>query len=223
MAITKPRWTLSCEVGPRAFAPNTRGALEALGYLLVSPQPSRSTSKTGYGTDLRLVDAVGLSTESTPDEILGGAKDRSTAPVILFGRGDARLAADPRIVATVETPASIESLYPALQSALEPTPRQRPRSAAELPAACTGVDQRFVGAVLSLSEGGCLFRSTKAIPVDQPLQLLFPLPGERMVSTRAWVIEQNGGDVALRFENTTTRSRRAIAGYVLNQLVGSQR
>jgi len=224
VAITNPRWTLSCEVGSRAFAPKTRGVLEALGYLLVSSQSDASTSDYGYGTDLRLVDAARHSAKSTPGKLLiRDVEDRSTTPIILFGRGAAKLPADPRIVATIEKPANIGLLYPALQNALEPTPRQKPRSAAALPASCTGADQRFVGAVLSLSEGGCLFRSTEAIPADQPLQLLFPLPGERMVSTRAWVVEQIDADVTLRFDNTTTRSRRAIAGFVLDRLVENQR
>ena len=210
------RWALSYEVDPRAFAPKTREVLGALGYRLIAPRTSRPTTELGYGTDLRLVDAKNHSTTS---QVSDAVENGSATPIVLFTNGDGEPAADSRVVATLQTPIEIGSLYPVLQSALEPTPRRTPRADAELPATCTHSNQRFIGAVLSLSEQGCLFRSSDTIPSDQPLQLLFPLPGERMVSLRASMIEQNGGEVGLRFENPTTRSRRAISGYVVDQLV----
>ena len=71
---------------------------------------------------------------------------------------------------------------------------------------------------LSLSREGCLFRTQEAMPPGLELNLVFPLPLGRMVSTRARVLRQLGDQVAMAFANPPAQSTRAIDEYVESRL-----
>ena len=125
---------------------------------------------------------------------------------------------DSRVVGTARRPARLEDLYPLLQKALENTPRLSARASTQLPGRCTYDDRRAMGAVISLSEGGCLFRTKAPMVVDQLIQLLFPLPLGTMISTHAQVIGQRDHCVALAFDGTEPPVREAVAQYVEQRL-----
>jgi hypothetical protein len=122
------------------------------------------------------------------------------------------------VIGCVERPARVDALYPLLQKALEPTPRRSARVATLLPARCTRADRRWAGAVLSLSREGCLFRTLEAMPPGLELNLIFPLPLGRMVSTRARVLRQDGEQVSMAFSHPPAQSSRAISEYVEGRL-----
>jgi hypothetical protein len=75
-----------------------------------------------------------------------------------------------------------------------------------------------MGAVVSLSEKGCLFRTSELLAIDQRLNLLFPLPMGQMVAARARVIGQQGPSVGLIFDDMAPPVREAVAQYVEKRL-----
>jgi hypothetical protein len=112
----------------------------------------------------------------------------------------------------------VGALSPRLQKAREETPRRSARAPTLLPARCSRADRRWAGALLSLSREGCLFRTLEAMPPGLELNLIFPLPLGRMVSTRARVLRQDGDRVALAFTHPPAQSTRAIDEYVESRL-----
>ena len=88
----------------------------------------------------------------------------------------------------------------------------------QLPGRCTYDNRRSVGAVVSLSEGGCLFRTREPMAIDSPITLVFPLPLGTMVSTPVHVIGQRNECVALAFDGPETPIREAVAQYVEHRL-----
>ena len=71
---------------------------------------------------------------------------------------------------------------------------------------------------MSLSEKGCLFRTTESVAMDQRLNLLFPLPLGQMVTARARVIGQHGQSVGLVFDHMAPPVREAVAQFVEGRL-----
>jgi hypothetical protein len=205
------RRVLASYAPPQAFAPRARGVLEGLGYRIVPVATRGRFSDDQWEPDLRIVD----------ERHLGRLPDENYLPrtpvIVLTGRGTPALA-DSRVVGCVERPADVDALYPLLQQALEPTPRRSPRVATLLPARCTRAERRWVGAILALSREGCLFRTLEAMPPGLELNLTFPLPLGRMVSTRARVLRQSGERVGLVFHAPPAQTTRAIRDYVERRL-----
>jgi hypothetical protein len=160
---------------------------------------------------VRIVDERHL--EKLPDE-----NYLPRTPVIVLTSGGPLASRDPRVIGCVSRPAEVHTLYPLLQKALEATPRRSVRAATFLPARCTRADRSWSGAVLSLSREGCLFRTLAAMPPGLELNLSFPLPMGRMVSTRARVLRQNQDQVAMAFARPPAQSSRAIDEYVESRL-----
>jgi hypothetical protein len=75
-----------------------------------------------------------------------------------------------------------------------------------------------MGAVVSLSERGCLFQTSQSLETTQRLNLLFPLPMGQMVTARARVISQQGPSVAMVFDEMAPPAREAVAHYVEGRL-----
>jgi hypothetical protein len=205
------RRTLASYVSPHAFAPRTRGVLQGLGYRVVPIATQGRFADDRWQPDLRIVDERHL--EKLPFE-----NYLPRTPIIVLVGGRPRGIADARVVGCVPRPADVEALYPLLQQALEPTPRRSARAATLLPARCTRADRRWVGVVVSLSREGCLFRTQEAMPPGLELNLIFPLPLGRMVSTRARVLRQSGEQAALEFTHRPAQSTRAIGDYVEQRL-----
>jgi hypothetical protein len=205
------RRTLASYVPSHAFAPRARGVLEGLGYRIVPVTTQGRFSDDRWEPDLRIIDERHL--EKLPDE-----NYLPRTPVIVLTGNRAKAVQDPRVVGCVERPAEVGALYPLLQKALEPTPRRSVRAPTLLPARCTRADHQWTGAVLSLSREGCLFRTLEAMPPGLELNLIFPLPLGRMVSTRARVLRQHGDQVAMAFAHPPAQSTRAINEYVESRL-----
>jgi hypothetical protein len=210
MASATPRRILASHVAPRALAPRTRLALEGLGYRLVAAVTRGPWDDASWRPDARLVDERHLGRLA--------AAEADPVPIVLLRAGPPRAGLDPRVVGHVPQPAEVGALYPLLQAALEPTPRRSPRAPAHLQARCTQADRRWTAEVVALSETGCLLRSVAEPGAGTALNLLFPLPLGRMVSTRAEVVVRFDAAVGLSFRGTAPEARRAIAEYVERRL-----
>jgi hypothetical protein len=185
--------------------------LAGLGYRIVPVTTQGRFADDRWEPDLRIVDEHHL--DKLPDE-----NYLPRTPVIVLTGNRPRNLSDSRVIGCVERPARVDALYPLLQKALEPTPRRSARVATLLPARCTRADRRWAGAVLSLSREGCLFRTLEAMPPGLELNLIFPLPLGRMVSTRARVLRQDGEQVSMAFSHPPAQSSRAISEYVEGRL-----
>ena len=210
-STTRHQRRIASYVPPQAYAPRVRAALENLGYQII-PGVTRGRFKDdSWEADLRIADERHIDRIAAEDYL-------PRTPVVLL-TGKARVAwQDRRVVGSVPRPATLKDLYPVLQRALEDTPRAAARAPTELPGRCTQSDRRWMGAVVWLSERGCLFQTNKSLATDQPLNLLFPLPMGQMVTARARVIGQQGSSVAMVFDDMAPRVREAVAHYVEGRL-----
>ena len=198
-------------VPPQAYAPRVRAALEALGYRIIPVATRGRFEDDSWAPDLRIVDERHIDRIPAEDYL-------PRTPVLLLTGGDREACRDRRVVGSVPRPAMLKDLYPILQRTLENTPRVAVRAPTELPGRCTQSDRRWMGAVVSLSEKGCLFRTSELLAIDQQLNLLFPLPMGQMVAARARVIVQQGPSVGLVFDNMAPPTREAVAQYVEGRL-----
>jgi hypothetical protein len=190
-------------VPSRAFGPGVQLALERLGYKLV---PARS------------------SWTEAPDALIVAAERVSrleaevTAPIILIGTLRGRNQDDPRVIGAVSPPAELPGLYSLLQRALEAHPRAVPRIETALPARSLSSGVDTPGAILSLSEKGCLLRSTESLSGHGPLHLQFSLPGGRAIYTQAKPCHLAGKESGMVFEKLPEVSRVAITEFVTSSL-----
>lgn len=194
----------------RAFAPGARVALRSLGYDLLPAQTRRRPS--GWQPAARIV------TEREFTRL--PAEDRTLPTIVIRGRRGPRLADDePAAFGFAPRPASLRDLYRMLQYALEETPRSVPRTPASLPARCIGSANEWPGAILSISEGGCLLRSkTEA---DERVDLWFALPGEGLVAVKAERAYRQGEHTGFVFREVQEELREAIADYVADSLASN--
>jgi len=205
------RKVIASYASPRAFAPRTRAALEGLGYRVVFAATRGRFEDDAWKPDLRIVSDRHVDRLPAEDYL-------PRTPIIVLGGGRNREWHDRRIVGEVARPARLDDLYPLVQQALEETPRRAARAPTQLPARCTRADQRWVGAILGLSTAGCLFRTTADLAPETDLNLLFPLPRGRMISTRARVVNRSGELVGMAFHDPPPQSRLAITDFVVERL-----
>ncbi len=184
------------------FAPGVWTALERLGYELVSER------RSAEAPDARIVAAGRLSRLST----------EATGPIILIGGPRSRHADDPRVIGILRRPAELLDLYSLLQSALEEHPRAVLRIPTSLPARSLREGVDTPGAILSLSEKGCLLRSASNLPGFGSVHLQFTLPDPGVIFTRADPRHEAGNDSGLAFEGLPAASRAAIAEFVTRSL-----
>lgn len=194
----------------RAFAPGARAALRALGYDLIAGDRRR-----------REQDRPAAACIATEREFPGLPEEARGVPTIVIrGRRGIKVSdAERDVVGFAPRPASLRDLYRMLQHALEATPRQVPRTAASLPARCIGRAEEWPGAILSISEGGCLLRS-KA-PSDDRVDLWFALPGEGLVAVEAERAYRAGEHTGFVFHDVRDDLRQAIADYVADSLASA--
>jgi len=196
---------------PQAFAPRTRAALAGLGYRLIAASTRGRFDDDSWHPALRIVDDRHLD-KLPPENYL------PRTPVIVLRGPRPRPWRDPRVVGQAARPAGLAELYPLIQQALEDHPRRAPRTATQIPARCTRADRRVMGAILSLSVEGCLFQTHAELSAGLELNLLFPLPRGRMISTRARVEHCYDGGVGLSFLHPAEPARKAIASFVTERL-----
>ena len=194
----------------RAFAPGARAALRALGYDLIAGDRRR-----------RPKDAPAAACIATEREFARlPEEDRGVPTIVIRGRRGIKVADDGhRVVGFAPRPASLRDLYRMLQQALEATPRRVPRTAASLPARCIGRAEEWPGAILSISEGGCLLRSKPQS--DERVDLWFALPGEGLVAVQAERAYQAGEHTGFVFHDVRDELRNAIADYVVDSLASA--
>jgi hypothetical protein len=208
MEAPHPARMVEVHASRRTFARGALAALERLGYRVEERARGRAAP------------------EDPPDARIAGPRElrrlpRDGVPVLLVGRrcaGGRARSADPRVVARIRRPAALADLYRSLQLALEKSPRRAPRTAITLPARCVSDDVDWPGAIVSLSEGGCLLRSARPLPAG-PVRLWFPLPERGLVEVAARPVYERRGHLGLAFLGLADATRRAIASCVEGALL----
>lgn len=205
---------IGVRITPKSLAPRVLEALRALGYTMVDLDSERVAEEARESCRLWLVDEGRLA--ELPDE--GEAADRR---ILLIASARSGPCEDPRIFATTRRPARLGAVYEMIQSALESTPRSAPRVRTQLSARCIRGDQRSIGAVLSLSEGGCLLRTGDKLARGSRLDLQFALPNYGLIATRAECRYAQDTDAGLAFADSASDVRHTIAHFVTSQLAAS--
>lgn len=205
------RRVIASYVSPHGFAPRTRAALVGLGYRVVAASTRGRFDGTSWQPDLRIVDDRHFDKLPVEDYL-------PRTPVIVLTGAQSREWRDSRVVGEVTRPAELAELYPLIQKALEDHPRRAARTPTQLPARCTRAERRWMGAIVSLSSNGCLFRTSSEMSPGLDFNLLFPLPRGRMVSTRARAITREGDQLGMAFTNPPDPSSQAIAEFVSERL-----
>ena len=202
-----------------ALGPKTDVILSRLGYQLLLPETFRELQRANpsLAADLLLVDERRLVEAVAAEEDAG---DR-TLPIVLLTGKQGVTGTDPRIVGAVKRPAGIHDLYQLLQQVFEDTPRSMPRIATQLRARCERGDRNWDGRVLSLSESGCLIRSTEAIPLGQQIQLELSLPGSGPLCLEAEAAYQLLPDVGLVFNSVPPARRRTLERFVTESILSA--
>jgi len=201
-------------VPPHAYAPRTRAALAGLGYKIIPASTQGRFDDDSWKPDLRIVDERHF-------DRLPAENYLPRTPVIVLTGSRRQTWRDPRVVGQVERPASLAAIYPLIQSALEEHPRASARAPTQLPARCTRSDRGWMGAIVSLSASGCLFQTRSEMQTGLELNVLFPLPRDRMVYTRARVLRREGDQVGMKFTDPPEPSQQAISEFVAERLATS--
>ncbi len=190
---------------PEAFAPLTLSMLAKLGYAIMS---ETEFAERGHleRPELRIVDERGLA------EVPEGSG--SALPIVVLTGRHGVTGVDPRIVGAVRRPAGMHELYRLVQAALEDTPRTAPRVATHLVASCQQGTREWRGAVLTLSESGCLMRIAEPLVLGACFRLSFELPRSGRIGLDAEIAYQLVPDVGVIFNSTSPADRQAIAAFV---------
>ena len=206
-AHTLPQRLLVTHAAPEAYAPMARVILAKLGYQIVEPDefPAAAAALGLERPHLRLVDERSLADVEE--------EDPPVPIVVLCGRHGVT-GADPRIVGAIRRPAGLHEIYRLVQQVLEDTPRSTPRVATHLAARCRRDGREWRGAVLSLSENGCLLRSPEPLLLGSRIALGFELPRRGAIEVDAEIAYQLVPDLGVVFNATSPGVREAIAGYV---------
>jgi hypothetical protein len=207
-----PNRLLVTHAAPQAFAPMARIMLAKLGYRIVEPEefPAAAAELGLERPHLRLVDERSIADAS--DE-----EDPPVPIVVLCGRHGVT-GADPRIVGAIRRPAGLHEIYRLVQQVLEDTPRSTPRVPTHLPARCQREGREWRGAVLSLSENGCLLRSPEPLLLGSRIALGFELPRSGKLEVDAEIAYQLVPDMGVVFNATSPSVREAIGAYVASAL-----
>jgi hypothetical protein len=199
---------------PRSLAPGVVPALEALGYSLhdVDDDPDLDNDRP----------AVWLVDDSRQAE-LPTIEEEPDMRLLVVGPPKLTQSNDDRVVVRIPRPARLTTIYSKLQSTLELSPRRTPRVRTQLPARCIRSDRHAVGALLSLSEGGCLLRTTDRLRKGSRVRLQFALPEYGLLNTRAECCYTRRGDAGMEFADPTANVRHSIAQFVTLQLAEHDR
>lgn len=197
---------------PEAYVPLARAILGRMGYAIVCPEEwQESEALSARAPELAIVEERRLA--ELPD-----GPPFASLPLILISAkgvppGDAR-----RVVGAIVRPAGLHELYRLLQQALEATARSCVRVPTNLPVRLRHAGREWYGAVLSLSENGCLVRTPEPMDLGAELEVSFELPRAGLIETRAETTYQLVSDTGLVFQATPAASRRAILSFVEQHL-----
>ncbi len=190
----------------KSLEPRVLDALRALGYAL-----GDRTDPNLPSSGIWLVDEARL--HEVPNADLA-----SNAQILLIASPGRKPLTDLRILAHVNRPARLSTVYAMIQQALEGTPRKNPRVPTKLSARCLRAKRRSTGALISLSEGGCLLRTGERLKKGADLDLQFALPDYGLVSTSAECRYVRRGHVGLAFKAPPADIRQSIAYFVTRKL-----
>ena len=197
---------------PEALAPITRVILGKLGYAILTPEEFESLAQSmeRVRPDLRIVDERNLF--EVPED------ETPSVPIIVLTGRHGTTGVDSRIVGAVQRPAGLHELYRLLQQVLEDTPRTTPRVPTHLNAHCSKDGREWNGAVLALSENGCLLRSPEPLLLGSRIDLSFELPKAGAINLQAEVAYQLVPESGLIFLATLPTDRSAISDFVVNSI-----
>ena len=199
---------------PDAYVPLARAILGRIGYAIVSPEEWRESEALAQREpELYIVDERRLA--ELPDD------PRAATPIILLATRGIPPVDDRRVVGAIARPAGLHELFRLLQQALESVPRGCLRVPTNLPVRFSRAGREWHGAVLSLSENGCLVRTPEPMDLGAELEVCFELPRAGLIQTRAETAYQLRPDTGLVFQATPAASRRAILSYVEEHLVAA--
>jgi hypothetical protein len=198
---------------PEAYVRLARVILARMGYPIIPAQEWEElpSGERVRAPDLRIVE------ERQLDQIPEDPAHARTPMIVLTGRegvGDD----DTRIVGAIAKPAGLHELYRMIQQTIEDVPRSSPRVATHLLARCRHGEREWRGAVLSLSENGCLLRTPERLAMGSQIELAFDLPRVGTIETKAEPTYQLVPDTGLIFYRTPAASREAILSFVEESL-----
>jgi len=195
----------------RSFSPLALKILPKIGYELVPVE--RYAAIACRPPDVQIAEEPRLC------EIFETTAASSIPTIVLTGWRGAPPEVDGRIVVgAVRAPAGLHELYRVLQEALEEQPRTVPRVPTRFLARCRRETMEWDARVLSISENGCLIKSSVVPPLGAMLQLSFELPDGIKIETQASASYQVLPHLGLVFHATRPEFRRAIATYVTHEL-----
>jgi hypothetical protein len=198
-----------------AFVPLARAILGRMGYAIVPLEEWQAYPPLSKREPLlALVDDRMFAS-------LPATEPFDRLPILLLtGREPGRIE-DRRVLGAISQPAGLHELYRLLQQLIEPQPRGTLRIPTNLPARMRGADREWTGAVLSLSENGCLLRTPEPMPLGTALEISFELPRTGRIETRAEASYQLIPDFGLVFQSTPAASRNAIRSFVEERLAAA--
>ena len=208
-----PHRVLVAHAATEAFAPMSRAILAKLGYRILTLEEFETLASTieRCRPDLRLVDERNLA------EVPEGPE--ANAPIILLTGRHGVTGADPRIVGAVRRPAGLHELYRVVQQVLEDNPRSTPRVPTHLSALCKREETEWRASVLSLSENGCLLRSTEPLTLGSRVDLRLDLPRTGELELHAETAYQLLPDHGMVFHATSPGDRAALSEFVTQSLI----
>jgi len=194
----------------RSFSPIAARILPRIGYEIVPVEQ--------YAERACRPPDVQVAEEQRLGEIFETTAASSIPTIVLTGWRGAPVVDGRVIVGAVRAPAGLHELYRVLQEALEETPRAVPRVETRLRARCRRDTMEWDARVLSLSENGCLIKSSVVPPLGAVLQLTIELPDVGKIETQASASYQLMPRLGLVFHATRPEFRRAIASFVTHEL-----
>ena len=201
---------------PEAYIEHTETILGRLGYHILAAEAYEEALPEGgeRGFDAPKADLLVVD-ERRLGEI---PESEEGVPIILLTGRHGATGADRRVVGAVKRPAGLHDLYRLAQQILEDTPRSVPRIATHLTALCRRKGKEWTGTVVSLSENGCLLRSSEELPLGTELELAIDLPKFGRVTLWADSAYQLVPDDGLVFSALLAADRTALSGYVRQAL-----
>ncbi|MBW2424439.1 MAG: PilZ domain-containing protein [Deltaproteobacteria bacterium] len=204
---------IGVQIGEGSLAPHVDRAMHALGYDFYDAEEDLVYAD-------RSTFPVWLADEERIDE-LPSASARPRARILAISRPGRETSDDPRIVARLDRSVRLTSLYETVQIHFERTPRRKPRVPTSLSARCIRDQGRSLGALLSLSEGGCLLHGDETLSEGVRVSLQFALPDYGLVSAEAECRYRLSGNCGMAFALPPEDVRQTIAHYVTLRLAAS--
>jgi len=191
--------------------------LSRLGYRIMLPEEFSAARelKPDLGPDLLLVDERQLADVTAETDAAPGM----SAPIILLCGRQGATGADLRIIGAVKRPAGLHDLYRLMQQVFEDTPRATPRVATQIRARCESKGEKWEGRVLSLSENGCLFRTSESMLLGQSVQLELIMPQGDPIEVEAEATYQLLPDTGLVFHTVGPANREALGRFVAQTIL----